>query len=122
MANSLGVSKHKSEETSTAEEKLDFDDVTLKGKKIKTTFTTTTRILQRLERLSFTKGHVPANITKLCLSYFHVSSTNTTKCHQMHNLIGSKDSTEQNRSSSLVIKCRIARIEVDYSSSNLISL
>ena len=42
------------------------------------------------------------------------------KCHQIYNLVGLKDSIEQNKSSSLEIKCRIGRIEVDYSSWNLI--
>ena len=37
---------------------------------------------------------------------------------QLH-LINLKDSIKQNRSSSIKIKCRIARMEVDYSSSNL---
>ena len=39
--------------------------------------------------------------------------------HQKHNLVGSKDYIEQNKSSSWEIKCRIARIEVDNSSWNL---
>ena len=43
------------------------------------------------------------------------------KFHQEYNLIGKKNFIEKNRGSSLEIKCRIARIEVDYSLSNLIS-
>ena len=43
------------------------------------------------------------------------------KFHQMCNQIGQKDAMEQNRSGCLEIRGSIARMEVDYSSSNLIS-
>ena len=35
------------------------------------------------------------------------------KCHKIYNLIELKDSTKQNKSSSLEIKCTFARIKVD---------
>ena len=55
--------------------------------------------------------------SKISFSFFprHIA-----KCHQIYNFIESSDSIEQNKRISLEIKCRIARIEVDYSSWNLI--
>ena len=43
------------------------------------------------------------------------------KCHQICDQIEQKDAMEQNRSGCLEVRCRIARMEVDYSSPNLIS-
>ena len=54
--------------------------------------------------------------TKISLSIF---SCFITKCPQTYNLVKQKDYINQNRSKSLEIKCRIARIEVDYSLLNL---
>ena len=59
------------------------------------------------------KGHYTAEITKFWLLYFDVLSPNATKYTTS---LDKKYSMDQNRSSSLEIKCRIARTEVYYSS------
>ena len=63
------------------------------------------------------KEYYPDEVTKYCLIYFRYIA----KCHSIYNKIGQKDSAEQNRSSSSEKKGRITRMEVDFSSSILIS-
>ena len=73
------------------------------------------KINRHNNEVSVLKGTVPPKITKfLRLPYFHVLSPNAIKYTK-------KDCIEQNRSSSFEVQCRIARMEVDYSSSKLIS-
>ena len=59
------------------------------------------------------KEKCPAEIVRFRLAYFHVISPNAGKYTTK---LDKKRSIEQNNSSSLEIKFRIARIEVDYSS------
>ena len=63
-------------------------------------------------------GNFRAEILKFHSSFFHVITPNATKYTTK---LDKEDSTEQNRSSSLEKKCRIAGMEVGYSSSILIS-
>ena len=58
------------------------------------------------------KETLPRRNNKTSLSLF---PRYIAKCHQVYNLVESKDPIEQNKSSSLEVKCKITRIEVDYS-------
>ena len=81
-------------------------------------FETITNNVQRLETEDDYGTLSRAETTKLCLLNFHVISPNATKCHQLNWIKRFyRDSIEQN--SCLEKKCRIARMEVDYSSSIL---
>ena len=64
--------------------------------------------LQMLKIFQIFEGILSRRNSKVSPSLF---LRNIAKCHSIFNLVGLKDSIEQNKSSSLEIKCRIARID-----------